>query len=92
MRSSILVVVFGLAGCATVPSSRTAPAVCVAGVSEKFVGQPGTIERGAAIRAATHASTLRWATPGMMMTMEFNASRVTVRLGPDGKIVAVNCG
>lgn len=92
MRSSIFVVLLALAGCATVPESGTTPAVCDAAGSEKFVGQPGTSESGAAILAATHASTLRWATPGMMMTMEFNASRVTVRLGPDGKIAAVNCG
>ena len=92
MRSLILATLFGLAGCATVPAPGATPAVCDAAGSEKFVGQPGTSESGAAILAATHASTLRWATPGMMMTMEFNASRVTVRLGPDGKILAVNCG
>ena len=92
MRNSILIVLLGLAGCATIPESGITPAVCDAAGSEKFVGQPGSSESGAAILAATHASTLRWATPGMMMTMEFNASRVTVRLGPDGKIAAVNCG
>jgi hypothetical protein len=27
-----------------------------------------------------------------MLTMDFSPSRVTVRLGPDGKIAAVNCG
>ena len=40
----------------------------------------------------TRSSILRWAPPGMMLTMDFNQSRVTVRLGPDRKILAVNCG
>ena len=41
---------------------------------------------------ATHAAVLRWAPPGYMMTMDFRADRVTVRLGPDGKVTAINCG
>ena len=92
MRSLASIAVLALASCATLPATGGSTAVCDATGSEKFIGQPGTSETGAAILAATHASTLRWATPGMMMTMEFNASRVTVRLGPDGKIAAVNCG
>ncbi len=81
-----------LSACSTVPTNARSNAVCDATGSDRFVGQAGTSETGAAILAATHASTLRWARPGMMMTMEFNASRVTVRLGPDGRIAAINCG
>lgn len=67
-------------------------AICKPVGSGIFVGDQANTQTGAAILAATHSSILRWATPGMMMTMEFNASRVTVRLGPDGKILGVNCG
>ena len=31
-------------------------------------------------------------TAGVMLTMDFRSDRVTVRLGPDRKITAVNCG
>jgi hypothetical protein len=30
--------------------------------------------------------------PGMMVTMEFSPSRVTVRIDPDHRISAINCG
>ena len=66
--------------------------ICRPVESGRFVGTLANPQTGAAILTATNSSTLRWATPGMMMTMEFNASRVTVRLGPDGKILGVNCG
>jgi hypothetical protein len=42
--------------------------------------------------AATHAAVLRWAPPGVMLTMDFREDRVTVRLSPDNKITAINCG
>jgi len=65
---------------------------CRADGGDQFIGQPGTNESGAAILRATHSAILRWAPPGVMLTMDFSPSRVTVRLGPDGKITAINCG
>ena len=87
-----------LFACATAPAEQ--PPIhgqvpgytCNAAGTDQFIGQPATSESGAAIMRATHSATLRWAPPGMMMTMEFSPSRVTVRTGPDGKITAINCG
>ena len=91
MRSAATVVLALTAACTT-----TAPTVqgrtCNADGSESFVGQSATSETGAAIMRATHSSILRWAPPGVMLTMDFSPSRVTVRLGPDGKVTAINCG
>ena len=97
MRSAILLAIAGLTACATVgPESNvhgTVPGrICNAAGTESFIGQPGTSETGAAILAATHSANLRWAPPGYMLTMDFSASRVTVRLGPDYKVTAINCG
>lgn len=97
MRNILLVAVAEVAACATVPPESnvhgTVPGrICNAAGTEKFIGQPGTSETGAAILAATHSATLRWAPPGYMLTMDFSASRVTVRLGPDYKVTAINCG
>ena len=66
--------------------------VCEASSTGQFLGQVATSETAAAILAASHAAVLRWAPPGVMLTMDFRADRVTVRLGPDGKITAINCG
>ncbi len=66
--------------------------ICEATGSKRFIGQTGSSESGAAILQATHSAVLRWAPPGVMLTMDYSPSRVTVRLGPDDKISAINCG
>ena len=65
---------------------------CQSGTGASFVGQSATSETGAAILRATHAAVLRWAPPGIMLTMDYRYDRVTVRIGPDGRITSVNCG
>ncbi|MGN6588717.1 MAG: I78 family peptidase inhibitor [Sphingomicrobium sp.] len=44
------------------------------------------------ILRVSHTAVLRWAPPGVMLTMDFRADRVTVHLGPDHKITQINCG
>ena len=65
---------------------------CKNGTGASFVGQSATSETGAAILRATHAAVLRWAPPGVMLTMDYRYDRVTVRTGSDGRIISVNCG
>lgn len=65
---------------------------CQTGGTDRFIGQPGTSESGAAIMRATKAAVLRWAPPGYMLTMDYREDRVTVHLGPDYKITKVACG
>jgi len=65
---------------------------CEAKGAERFVGQPGNSETGAAIMHATHAAVLRWAPPGAMLTMDYREDRVTVRLGPDRMVTQIKCG
>jgi Peptidase inhibitor I78 family len=86
-----------LAACATAPAEplvhgETAGHTCAAAGTDQFLGREGTRETGPAIMHATHAAVLRWAPPGYMLTMDYRADRVTVRLGPDRKITAINCG
>ena len=90
MRRLFFVAPVILAACATAPAEPTL--TCQASGSDRFIGQPGTSETGAAIMRVTHSSVLRWAPPGTMLTMDFSPMRVTVRLGPDGKVTAINCG
>jgi hypothetical protein len=95
MRNVGLFAPFLLAACAPAetPIHGQVPGyTCDAAGTDQFIGQPATEETGAAIMRVSHSASLRWVRPGMMVTMEFSPSRVTVRIGPDGKISAINCG
>jgi len=95
MRSLLALVSLAIAGCATAPGPVPASpsgGTCNAERGKAFVGQPVSEEVGRRILAATGARTLRWAAPDMMMTMEFNAERVTVHYGTDNRIGQVACG
>ena len=91
MRKLLLIAPVALTACATTPAESVGH-VCKAEGTGQFLGQAGTSETGAAILQATHSGTLRWAPPGYMLTMDFRADRVTVRLGPDYKITQISCG
>jgi hypothetical protein len=58
----------------------------------EFIGELGTSESGAAILRSSNAAVLRWAPPGAMLTMDYRSDRVTVYLGPDGRISKISCG
>ena len=86
-----------LVACATAPAQTPVHGVtpghtCDASKTSAFIGKPGTRAVGVAIKDVTNAAVLRWAAPGMMLTMDFRADRVTVWYGPDRKITKVHCG
>jgi hypothetical protein len=81
-----------LAACAT-------PRVPVAGGGEcrndgldRFVGRKATAEIGAQVLKTSGAGTLRWGAPGMAMTMDFRADRVTVSYDAAMLITSARCG
>ena len=97
MRKICLLTPALLTACSTAPAAPpvhgTVPGrICNAAGTERFIGQPGNSETGAAILKATNSAILRWAPPGTMLTMDYSASRVTIYLGPDGKVTKINCG
>jgi hypothetical protein len=97
MRKIALLAPALLAACAAAPAQpprhgEVAGYVCNAAGTDRFIGQAATAEIGAAIMRATHSRSLRWVAPGMMVTMEFSPSRVTVRIDPEHKVSAINCG
>jgi hypothetical protein len=88
-----------LAACAAAPPPAEIPVrgetpghICKATGTATFIGRSKTGKNAAAIKRATSAAVLRWAPPGMMMTMDYRADRVTVYLGPNRKITRINCG
>ena len=97
MRSFALLVPALLIACSTAPAEpvvhgETPGHTCNAAGTDRFLGQAGTSESGAAIKRATRAAVLRWAPPGYMLTMDFRADRVTVKLDERYKITGINCG
>jgi hypothetical protein len=93
MRNVALAFSLLLAACAAGQPVASEPAgTCNAAGTDRFIGQEASDETGAAILRATNSRALRWAPPGVMLTMDFSPSRVTVRLGQDHKLTAINCG
>ena len=97
MRRATLLVPALLAACSTAPAATPVHGVtpghkCDAAGTARFIGQPGTGATGAAIKRTTKAAVLRWAPPGVMLTMDFREDRVTVYLGPDKRVTKINCG
>ena len=97
MRKIALLAPALLAACATAPAATPVHGVtpghkCDATGTDRFIGQPGTPATGAAVKRATKAAVLRWAPPGVMLTMDFREDRATVYLGPDKRVTKINCG
>ena len=97
MRKIALLVPALLAACAAAPAEppvhgQVPGHICNAAGTDRFIGQDATSETGSEIMRATNSAILRWAAPGMMLTMDFSASRVTVRFDPARKNTAINCG
>lgn len=99
MRKLLLLPLAVAAAGATTPSRAQIPVrgetpghICKAGGTARFIGRRGTSRTAAAIKRATHAALLRWARPGVMMTMDYREDRVTVHLGPNRRITQISCG
>jgi hypothetical protein len=65
---------------------------CTADGTEQFIGQTRSDAVGAQIKQVSHAAVLRWAPPGVMLTMDYRADRVTVWLDASNKITQIKCG
>ncbi|QNN65957.1 peptidase inhibitor I78 [Sphingomonas rhizophila] len=98
VAGSIFFITLSLAACAAVtPTSDPAipPALdgsCSNDALGAFVGQKATQDLGTQMLAASGARTLRWVPHGAMVTMEYRADRLTVRLDPANKVLSASCG
>jgi hypothetical protein len=97
MRKIALLTPALLGACATAPAAppvhgETPGHTCQEAGNDVFMGQSGTSETGAAILRSSHAAVLRWAPPGVMLTMDYRADRVTVWLDGGNRITKIRCG
>jgi len=85
-----------LAACSNAQSQPTPAApssgVCSNDALGQFNGQPASRELGHRIMLASGARTVRWVPKGSVVTMEFNAERVTVLLDASNLIETARCG
>jgi hypothetical protein len=59
---------------------------------DSFKGMTASPELGARMMTAARAPHLRWVAHGAMITMEYNESRLTVRLDPQSRVASATCG
>ena len=88
-----------LAACAAVTPGMSEPAAppalegqCSNSALASFVGQKATQELGTQMLAASGARVMRWVPRGMMVTMEYRAARLTVRLDAANLVEGASCG
>jgi hypothetical protein len=99
MRKVIALLTVLGAGCTTMAADQNPPIhgetpgyECKSAGLDVFVGRDATAEIGSEILAKSGAKVLRWLQPGQIVTMEFRADRVNVKLNAQNKIEAVTCG
>ena len=93
-----LFAMLSLSGCvAIVPIAAPVPvqassAVCRNDGLDQFRGQPATQALGAQMLRVSGAKTMQWIPLGTMVTMDFRAERLRVRLDASGKVERAGCG
>lgn len=97
MRKMVALFPALLCACSTAPAQpivhgETPGHTCKSEGTGQFIGQVRSDETGAAIKRVSNAAVLRWAPPGVMLTMDFRADRVTVWLDAANKITKISCG
>lgn len=96
MRTMMLAGLLGLTACAGANGPATPPATaegpCRNDGLDAYVGQKASAETGAALLKASGARTLRWGGPGMAMTMDYRADRLTVSYDDAMVITSARCG
>lgn len=88
--------ILSVAACSTIesapPPTRADGAMCTADQLGQYNGQVATPELGRQIQAASGARIFRWLPKGSVITMEYNADRVSVLLDEQNKVESSRCG
>jgi hypothetical protein len=101
MRRLALLISALLAACSTAAApppadppihGETPGHTCTTDGTSQFVGKSRSDAIGAEIKRVSNAAVLRWAPPGVMLTMDYRADRVTVWLDPSNTITQIKCG
>ena len=72
--------------------TSTAQGVCDPSAVQGAVGKPATTDTIERVRVDSHSRVVRVLHPGQVITMEFSAERVDIRVDGNNVILAVTCG
>ena len=97
MRKVLVLVPALIGACSTAPAQTPVHGVtpghkCQTDDTSRFIGMIRNDHTGSAIKHASHAAVLRWAPPGVMLTMDYREDRVTVWVDLAHKITQIRCG
>lgn len=97
IRVALPLTALALMGCKhDAPPATPAPEApgveCNSNGLESLIGRTQSAETTAEAKHLSGANSVRYLTPGMMVTMEFRADRLNLHLGTDGKIGSARCG
>ena len=88
MKVLLLLTFLSTLGCATVREPRLCDTTC----ADTLIGSPATASLGTQVLKLTGARALRWIQPGTMVTMDFRADRLNIRLDANNRITKIDCG
>ena len=83
-----LLLLLPLTACATSQNARTCDATRV----QSFIGAIGTAQLGRQAMTTARARSLRFIAPGAMVTMDYRADRLNIRLDPRNFVTGIDCG
>ena len=93
MRVILLTIL--LTGCTTVADTGPAhpsEAKCELEPLKPLIGQTGTSELAAEALRLSGARSLRWKSPGSMVTMDYRPDRLNVSIDGTSRVTAFDCG
>ena len=87
----------GAAACSyRIPPHESTPppevGTCDAAPAQGLVGRPASAELIEEARRLTGARVWRWLRPGQIVTMEFHAGRLNLRLDARDRVEGISCG
>ena len=89
----ILIAALALAGCTPPPQSAPPPVRdCNAAPAQGLIGRQASPALAQDAQRLSRAGAVRFLRPGEMVTMEFRADRLNIRLDAQEKVEGISCG
>ena len=91
----LLLAALALTACTPPPASTPPPpeaGACNAAPAQGLIGRPASASVAEEAQRLTGARVWRWLRPGQIVTMEYRADRLNLRLNAEDKVAAITCG
>lgn len=94
MRKLLLLALAPLAACTSIqpaPPIGKPDSACPPEALARYIGQQASSELAAVMLRDTKRTAIRWVQPGMAVTMDYRADRLTVYLDAAGRVERASC-